>query len=50
MRDYRCPGCGRLLFKADVAVGTVQIPCKDCRRLRTFPIATKDTPSHTTPN
>jgi phage FluMu protein Com len=41
MKDYRCPKCGRLLFKSDAPAGYVQIACEICRRVRTLPVATK---------
>ena len=31
MKDYRCPECGRLLFKSDAAAGTIQTVCPRCR-------------------
>lgn len=35
LREYRCP-CGKLLFKAKLREGSVEIKCKGCRRIVEF--------------
>jgi len=32
--EYRCPACGRLLFKSDSTQGKVQLPCPRCGAIR----------------
>jgi len=39
---YRCPSCGRLLFKSDAPAGTVQTNCPQCKRVRSVEV--KPTP------
>jgi phage FluMu protein Com len=48
VKDYRCPQCGRLLFKSDAPAGSVQIACEVCRKVRTLPVAIKPTNVQTT--
>jgi DNA-directed RNA polymerase subunit RPC12/RpoP len=31
---YRCPKCGKLLFKSDAPQGAVQVPCPRCGAIR----------------
>lgn len=30
MLEYRCKKCGRLLFKAEIKVGIVEVKCGKC--------------------
>lgn len=46
MNEYRCPECGRLLFKSDAPSGTVQTVCKPCKAIRTYPVALKANAAH----
>lgn len=32
--EYKCPSCGKLLFKSDAPTGQVQLPCPRCRAVR----------------
>lgn len=34
MNEYRCPKCGKLLFKSDAPTGRVQAFCRPCGALR----------------
>jgi phage FluMu protein Com len=36
LQSYRCPGCGKLLFKGTLIISTVQVKCKKCGTLATF--------------
>jgi uncharacterized Zn finger protein (UPF0148 family) len=47
MKDYRCPACGRLLFRYDVLAGNVQAFCKSCQRNRTLVIDHKQVTAQT---
>ena len=47
LKDYRCPRCERLLFKAEGS-GLVQVQCDHCRKVRTMPLATKAVKVQTT--
>ena len=38
MKEYRCPECGRLLFKTDAAAGNVQTLCRECKAIRTVAV------------
>jgi DNA-directed RNA polymerase subunit RPC12/RpoP len=48
MKDYRCPECGRLLFKSDTSSGTIQTYCKTCGALRIIHLDHKVMTPHTT--
>lgn len=34
LTEYRCPSCGKLLFKSDAPTGVVQTPCPRCRAVK----------------
>jgi phage FluMu protein Com len=46
-QPYRCPACGKLLFKSDAEAGQVETFCRLCKRVRT--VAVKPAVSRLTP-
>lgn len=34
VQPYRCPSCGKLLFKSDADAGRVETFCHQCKKLR----------------
>ena len=36
LKDYRCPGCGVLLFRFNELRGIVEVRCRRCKRLVTY--------------
>jgi len=38
LKDYRCPACGRLLFKSDATVGQVEALCRRCKETKLTPL------------
>lgn len=33
LKEYRCPDCGKLLFKGDIHVAVIEIKCKRCKKI-----------------
>jgi phage FluMu protein Com len=36
IQNYRCPVCGKFLFKGKLNDAIIQIKCKNCKRLETI--------------
>jgi phage FluMu protein Com len=44
VRPYRCPTCGKLLFKSDAEAGRVETRCRTCKVLRTINVRAPPAP------
>ncbi|MBI2551084.1 hypothetical protein HYV73_01935 [Candidatus Uhrbacteria bacterium] len=36
LKEYRCTGCTKLLFKGIIIEGTVELKCKQCHAMNTI--------------